>query len=90
MNYLMKYLYNYIIKQTEYSIFLAEIDARQNQRNAENVLYSLTWTSGSEQLYSPDPVYENMDEVQLRVTNPNTVTMQNCPAYVTLPNAIKK
>ena len=33
----------------------------------------------------PDPMYDNMEEIQFRSTNRQAVELQDCPAYTKLP-----
>ena len=33
----------------------------------------------------PDPMYENMEEIQFRATNRQALVLQECPAYTKLP-----
>ena len=64
------------------------LSAYERQRHTDLLLYLLT--DGSAPLLPPtqqtsDPMYDNMEEIQFRVSNIQAVELQECPAYTKLP-----
>ena len=66
--------------------------AHEHQRHGELFLDKLTdgtppplppRTPPTQQI--PDPMYDNMEEIQFRATNKQALVLQECPAYTKLP-----
>ena len=66
--------------------------AHERQRHTELFLNTLTddvplplppRTPPTQQI--PDPMYDNMEEIQFRATNRQALALQECPGYTKLP-----
>ena len=67
------------------------LSAHERQRHTDLFLYSLTDGSPPPLPHStpltqqiPDPMYDNIEEIQFRATNKQILELQECPAYATL------
>ena len=59
--------------------------AHECQRHTELFLNTLTDGAPPPIQQTPDPMYDNMEEIQFRATNKQALALQECPAYTKLP-----